>query len=196
MSILRIIEKLKEYKESKNIKTLWVETDQFKQMLSYESYTENKADQKQVKYMLLDEIQNAMGDKWYRLKDDTRQAIDMICFLSTELGFSYASADYLAEKHGISARTVRYVFKELEQLGQVVAVYRRNSKCNGRGKPVYLFVNHPYMPFWIDLLGLSNCITDCNTKKAETPVRVRVKAIKKFLPILYLISLITIYIVI
>ena len=103
-------------------------------MLSYRPYVENKADKKQVKYMLLDEIQNAMGDKWYRLKDDTRQAIDMICFLSTELGFFYASAEYLAEKHSISARTMRYVFKELEKIGQVVTLHRRNRKCNGRGK--------------------------------------------------------------
>lgn len=168
MSILKIVEKIKEYKENKKIKTIFVESDQFKQMLSYNQYVEKKSEKKQVKYKLLEEIQNKMGSKWYRLKEETRQAIDMICFLSTELGFFYASAEYLAEKHSISARTMRYVFKELEQLGQVIATYRRNSKCNGRGKPVYLFVNHPYFKYWINLLNLENCITDCNTENAGT----------------------------
>ena len=36
-------------------------------------------------------------------------------------------------------------------------------------KPVYLFVNHPYFKYWINLLDLSDCIANCNTENAETP---------------------------
>jgi hypothetical protein len=148
--------------------TYFVETMEFKTMLSYKPYAVNKQDKKKVKYNLLDSIKNALGDKWERLKEGTRQAFDMVCFFSAELGFFYASDEYLAERHAISERTIQYRLKELEELGQVVKVHRRAKRCNGRGKPVYLFVNHPYFNYWMELLNI-DFITDCETENAVNP---------------------------
>lgn len=151
--------------------TYFVETTQFKQMISYKPYATTKKEKKKVKYSLLDRIQEAVGDKWNRFKEGTRQAFDMICFLGAELGFFYASDDYLAERHDISDRTIRNRLKELEILGQVIKVYRRAKRCNGRGKPIYLFVNHPYFQYWVEVLGLNleECKTDFQTESVEIP---------------------------
>lgn len=149
--------------------TVFVESQQFSQMLSYKPFAETKTEKKKVKYSLLDSIQQSIGDKWYRLKEGTRQAFDMVCFFSTELGFFYASDEYLAKRNGISDRTIQYRLKELVELGQVIKVYRRARKCNGRGNPVYLFVNHPYFKYWVNLLGLdlADFQTDCETENSE-----------------------------
>jgi hypothetical protein len=148
--------------------TYFVETNQFNRMISFTPYANNKQEKKKVKYSLLDRIQEVLGDKWSRLKDGTRQAFDMICFFSAELGFFYASDEYLAERHDISERTVRNRLKELEQLRQVVKVYRRAKRCNGRGKPVYLFVTHPYFKYWVELLNLDvDFLTDFQTENSE-----------------------------
>ncbi|MDK8747729.1 hypothetical protein QP810_10925 [Streptococcus agalactiae] len=151
--------------------TVFVESQQFSQMLSYKPFAETKTEKKKVKYSLLDSIQQSIGDKWYRLKEGTRQAFDMVCFFSTELGFFYASDEYLAKRNGISDRTIQYRLKELVELGQVIKVYRRARKCNGRGNPVYLFVNHPYFKYWVNLLGIdmTNFQTDCETENCEKP---------------------------
>lgn len=149
--------------------TYFVETVQFKQMISYNPYVTEQNEKKKVKYGLLDQIKMGIGDKWDRLKEGTRQAFDMVCFLSAELGFFYASDDYLAERHDISDRTIRNRMRELEELGQVVKVHRRTKRCNGRGKPVYLFVNHPYFNYWVNLLGINTeFLTDFQTENVET----------------------------
>jgi HTH domain len=150
--------------------TIFVETDQFNQMISYNPYVVTSKEKKKVKYRLLNRIQKVLGDKWNRFKEGTRQAFDMICFLGTELGFVYAGDEYLAERHDISNRTVRNRLKELEELGQVIKVHRRAKRCNGRGKPIYLFVNHPYFQYWVELLGinLEDFQTNFQTENQET----------------------------
>lgn len=151
--------------------TVFVETNQFKQMISYNPYVSTRKEKSKVKYSLLDGIKGAIGDKWNRLKEGTRQAYDMVCFLSAELGFFYAGDEYLADRHDISSRTIRNRFKELEESGQVIKVHRRAKRCNGRGKPVYLFVNHPYFIYWVNLLGidLDDFQTDFQTESEEKP---------------------------
>ena len=150
--------------------THFVETEQLNQMLSFHPYATNKQEKKKIKYNLLDLIKNGIGEKWERLKEGTRQTFDMLCFLSAELGFVYASDEYLAERHHISERTVRNRLKELEELGQVIKVYRRTKRCNGRGKPVYLFVHHPYFKYWVELLKIDHdFLSDFQTENAESP---------------------------
>lgn len=153
--------------------TVFVETDQFKQMISYNPYVTTKQEKRKVKYSLLDGIKEVIGDKWDRFKEGTRQAYDMVCFLSAELGFFYAGDEYLAARHDISSRTIRNRFKELEELGQVIKVHRRAKRCNGKGKPVYLFVGHPYFTYWVNLLGLNleDFQTDFQTKNEEKPCK-------------------------
>ncbi|MEK4750928.1 hypothetical protein NST77_25870 [Niallia sp. FSL W8-0177] len=148
--------------------TVFVETEQFNQMISYQPFVETKQEKRKVKYTLLDSIKESIGDKWDRLKEGTRQTFDMVCFFSTELGFFYASDEYLAKRNKISDRTVQYRLKELVDLGQVIKVHRRAKRCNGRGKPIYLFVNHPYFKYWVNLLGLTiNCDTNCDTENPK-----------------------------
>ncbi|MBA9029398.1 HTH domain-containing protein [Peribacillus huizhouensis] len=161
--------------------TIFVETSQFNQMISHRPYAESKNQKKKVKYMLLDSIKEKIGDRWILFKEGTRQAFDMICFFSAELGFFYAGAQYLADRHSISDRTIRNRFKELEELGQVVKLHRRSKRCNGKGKPVYLFVNHPYFTYWVHLLGLNieDFHTDFHTENAETSCNSKEEATKK-----------------
>lgn len=163
--------------------TYFVETDQFHQMISYHPYVTTGKEKKKVKYSLLDRIQEVLGDKWNRFKEGTRQAFDMICFLGTELGFFYAGDEYLAERHDISDRTIRNRLKELEELGQVIKVHRRTKHCNGRGKPIYLFVNHPYFQYWVELLGinLEEFQTDFQTENAENLCESKDQGRKNFL---------------
>ncbi|MBT2734111.1 DeoR family transcriptional regulator [Bacillus sp. ISL-7] len=162
--------------------TYFVETNQFKQMISYNPYVTTSKDKKKVKYSLLDRIQEVLGDKWNRFKEGTRQSFDMICFLGTELGFFYAGDEYLAERHAISDRTVRNRLKELEELGQVIKVHRRATRCNGRGKPIYLFVNHPYFHYWVELLGIQSedFQTDFQTENQETSWESKDEGAKNF----------------
>lgn len=161
--------------------TYFVETEQFNQMISYSPYAIKKHEKNKVKYSLLDRIKDCLGNKWDRLKEGTRQTFDMVCFLSAELGFFYASDAYLSERHDISDRTVRNRFKELEELGQVIKVYRRAKRCNGRGKPIYLFVNHPYFKYWVELLKIeADFRTDFQTENAETPCESMEKPAQKF----------------
>ncbi|MCK2006160.1 hypothetical protein MZM54_33150 [[Brevibacterium] frigoritolerans] len=163
------------------MKTSFIETAQFNQMISYKPYAETKNEKKKVKFALLDSIKEAIGDKWTRLKEGTRQAFDMACFLSSELGFYYAGSEYMAGKHDISERTLRYRLSELVELGQVIKVHRRAKKCNGRGKPIYLFTQHPYFTYWVELLGLdlSSCHTNCHTENTESPTESKVDEGKK-----------------
>jgi hypothetical protein len=161
--------------------TYFVETDQFNQMISYNPYVTTGKEKKKIKYSLLDRIQEVLGEKWNRFKEGTRQAFDMICFLGTELGFVYAGDDYLAERHAISDRTVRNRLKELEELGQVIKVHRRAAHCNGRGKPIYIFVNHPYFHYWVELLGinLEDFQTHFQTENGQTPCESKEEESKK-----------------
>ncbi|MGM0879131.1 MAG: transcriptional regulator, partial [Bacillota bacterium] len=97
-------------------------------------------------------IQESFGDKYYRLKEGTKQAIDMMCWFAAERGFVFAGDDYLADRHDISDRTVRNVAKELRKMGRIVTVYRKSTKHNGRGCPIHLFVDHPYFKYWTSFL--------------------------------------------
>ena len=168
---------------------IFVESQQFNRMISCRPYAETKEEKKKVKYRLLDNIKKAIGDRWHLFKEGTKQAYDMICFLGAELGFVYAGDDYLAKRHDICSRTVRYRLKEIEELGLVIKVYRRAKRCNGRGKPIYLFVHHPYFKYWVELLGLNlddfsldfrtDCQTDCQTENGGNAWESKGEAEKK-----------------
>lgn len=131
-----------------------VSNHEFSQMISYKRYAENQSQQQKEKKKLLELIQESFEDKYYRLKEGTKQAIDMMCWFATERGFVFAGDDYLADRHDISDRTVRNVAKELRKMGRIVTVYRKSTKHNGRGCPIHLFVDHPYFKYWTSFLDL------------------------------------------
>ncbi|MFS0639232.1 transcriptional regulator [Mesobacillus foraminis] len=140
----------------------------FQQMMNYEPCTENEQQQKVMKRQLIKSVIDAYGDSYYRLKEGTRQAIDMMCWLSAERGFVFAGDDYLGDRYDISDRTVRNVAKILRKAGVILTVYRSSTKHNGRGCPIHLFVVHPYFNHWTSLLNL-DFQADFQAEKAETP---------------------------
>lgn len=130
-----------------------VEHSQLRKMLSYHSCYKNKSEQQSIKNSLKDEIIAAYGDKWIRLAEGTRSAIDESIFMGTEKGFSFMSKDYLT-RHGISKRTLDRAFNFLAEKGLIYIAYRRKGYLNLTGKPIYLFTSHPYFSYWIDFLSL------------------------------------------
>ncbi|MFP7487951.1 hypothetical protein SFC65_27770, partial [Priestia filamentosa] len=85
---------------------------------------------------------------------------------------------YFAEKHDISARTVRRVMKTLEEAGKIVKAHRSSSKHNGRGAAVYFFVNHPYFAHWTTYFGF-DVQADVQAENAEIPCESEDKEAKK-----------------
>ncbi|KIL72273.1 hypothetical protein [Bacillus badius] len=162
--------------------TIFIESEQLKQMLSYKPLAENHAGQQKIKLQLLESIKEFFADKFYRLKKATREAIDFIAWLSSERGFIFASQLYLAERHGITDRTIRNIMKQLEGAGLVVKVHRRAKGTNAKGKPVYLFTKHKYFSYWKELLNLSECEDfheDFHEENKETPYYKRAEEDKK-----------------
>ncbi|WP_226530873.1 helix-turn-helix domain-containing protein [Metabacillus niabensis] len=145
-----------------------VSQHEFSQMMSYKRYAENQSQQQKEKKRLRELVQESIGDKYYRLKEGTKQAIDMMCWFAAERGFVFAGDDYLADRHDISDRTVRNVAKELRKLGLIVTIYRKSTKHNGRGCPIHLFVDHPYFEFWTSYFDL-HFQADFQAEKPEIP---------------------------
>ncbi|RAS76712.1 hypothetical protein [Priestia endophytica] len=143
-------------------------SDDFARMQNYESYTKTQNEQKQMKYKLLSIVEAVFGESYARLKPETRNAIDMICFLATDKGFVYAKDSYFAEKHDISARTIRRVMKTLEEAGKIVKAHRSSSKHNGRGAAVYFFVDHPCFTHWQQYFDF-DVQADVQAENAEIP---------------------------
>lgn len=154
---------------------VFVESNTLHQMKSYDPYTENQMQSKNVKFKLLKDIKEYLSDKWLRLKNGTRSAIDMMAFLSAERGFVYASQLYLSERYGVSDRTIRRVVKDLVEAGLIYIVYQRCKKSNAKGKPIYLFANHPYFTIWADLLN----INVHNHVQEETPQKLDLSMVEE-----------------
>lgn len=145
-----------------------VSQHEFSQMMSYKRFAENQSQQQKEKKRLRELVQESIGDKYYRLKEGTKQAIDMMCWFAAERGFVFAGDEYLADRHEISDRTVRNVAKELRNLGLIVTVYRKSTKHNGRGCPIHLFVDHPYFEYWTSYFNL-HFQADFQAENAEIP---------------------------
>ncbi|WP_019392750.1 hypothetical protein [Priestia filamentosa] len=152
--------------------------DDFARMQDYESYTKARNEQKQMKYKLLEMVEAVFGNSFTRLKPETRNAIDMICFLATDKGFVYAKDTYFAKEHNISARTIRRVMKTLEDAGKIVKAHRSSSKHNGRGAAVYFFVDHPCFTHWQQYFGF-DVQADVQAENAEIPCKSKDEGEKK-----------------
>jgi hypothetical protein len=159
-----------------------VSNPEFQHMDNSKPYTENEAQKKTVKNMLLARVKDAYGDTYYNLKQGTRSAIDMMCWFSAERGYVYAGDDYLGERYDIADRTVRRVAKMLRDVGLIVTVYRKAKNNNGRGCPMHLFVDHPYFAKWISFLQIdfrTDVQTDVQTENEKVPCESKDKSIKK-----------------
>ena len=138
----------------------------FKQMISYKPHTENQQQQKSMKRQLIKSVIDAYGDTYYRLKEGTRQAIDMMCWLSAERGFVFAGDDYLGDRYDVSYKTIQNVSQFLRKAGVITTFYRSSTKHNARVCPIHLFVAHPYFNYWTSLLDL-DFQADFQAEKSE-----------------------------
>ena len=176
MKIFNLVEKLLNLKKNKEIKSIMVESKQVSYMKEINQQSRDQ-DNINLKYQVLDGFEEAFGDKYFRLKDETRQALDEVAFLGKDAGFVYARPTHFEDTCNITERTFRKNMTELEQLGQVIKLHQHTRKCNGRGTPIYLLVNHPMFEYWIDYLGLeqeieqvfSNFQTEIQTENGENP---------------------------
>ncbi|MCY9757779.1 hypothetical protein M5X00_26475 [Paenibacillus alvei] len=128
---------------SKNRKISSLEFDYLANMKPYIPETD-KDSYKALKYTMLNSIEAVFGDKWFNLKEATRQAIDYICFLSIERGFVYASPDHIATRFGIGKSTVYEALKLLREEDILFKANRCSRKQNGLGCAVHFFTIHPY----------------------------------------------------
>jgi len=164
----------------------FVESSQLTYMQSVKPLAANAAEQNELKMSLLSKVKAVFGDKYYRLKAGTRKAIDFMAWISTEKGFVFASQLYVAKKYDVSARTIRGFMSELIEAGQVAVVYRRADNTNAKGKPVYLFTEHPYYEQWKELLCIADCQEDCQEETEDKPTESKAQGTKKVSTLDYL----------
>ena len=131
-----------------------VSNPEFNQMMSYAEYAKNRREQQDMKGILLAIVKEAYGDSYDRKKQETKNAIDMMCWLAADRGFFFIEDKTLADQYGVTDRTIRGIEKTLREKNVIVTVYRRSSKQNGLGNQVHLFVDHPYFEHWVELLQL------------------------------------------
>lgn len=129
---------------------------EFNQMKDHKAYTENRSQQQSMKLQLLKGVEAAYGERYWRLSEGTRKVIDTLCGFAAKRGFVFLKDESLADRYGISDKTVRNVLKILREAGVIFTVYRRSSKINARTAPVHLFTAHPYYKYWENLLDLDD----------------------------------------
>ncbi|MGE1115657.1 transcriptional regulator [Priestia megaterium] len=135
--------------------TRMLTTEEFDYMKNYHSFIENRSQHQSMKRKLLKEIINLYGEKFYRLHEGTRKALDRLCWFAAEKGFCFPGSTYLGKTYEKSKGTIDRHLKELRKQGQIVTVYRRCPRNNGKGNPVHLFVHHPYFHHWVKYLQLN-----------------------------------------
>ncbi|MFZ7823668.1 transcriptional regulator [Priestia sp. 40] len=162
--------------------TRMLTAEEFDYMKNYQSFIENRSQHQLMKRKLLKEIINLYGEKFYRLHEGTRKALDRLCWFAAEKGFCFPGSTYLGKTYEKSKGTIDRHLKELRKQAQIVTLYRRCPRNNGKGNPVHLFVNHPYFNHWVKYLQLdleSNVEADVKTENAEISWESKGKETKK-----------------
>ncbi|KAB2488088.1 hypothetical protein [Priestia endophytica] len=113
-------------------------------MKVYKSYVSTRAQQRKVKERLLEAIQGAYGENFYRLNKKTRAVIDEMCFLATDRGYFYAGGVYLVKKFDVGMKTIHNILKKVREAGQGYPVYPSGMKHDRRKGRVHSSTNHPY----------------------------------------------------
>ena len=155
-----------------------ITTHEFNQMQSYKLLVDNHEKKQAIKVKLLQPIREHFADKWFRMKKETRKAIDYIAWFASERGFAFPSYEHIAEKYNLSTRTLERAVSDLKAAGILYVVYRRNPSGNSKKNPVILFKNHQYFSYWVNLLNLD--VEDhVGEGNRETSWGTRVKSTKK-----------------
>ncbi|MHA7740417.1 transcriptional regulator [Priestia aryabhattai] len=162
--------------------TRMLTTEEFNYMKNHQSFIENRSQHQSMKRKLLKEIIHFYGEKFYRLHEGTRKALDRLCWFASEKGFCFPGSTYLGKTYEKSKGTIDRHLKELRKQGQIVTVYRRCPRNNGKGNPVHLFVNHPYFNHWVKYLQLNleaDVEADVKTENAQSTWESKSKETKK-----------------
>ncbi|MCM3197174.1 helix-turn-helix domain-containing protein [Priestia megaterium] len=158
--------------------TRMLTTEEFDYMKNYHSFIENRSQHQSMKRKLLKEIINLYGERFYRLHEGTRKALDRLCWFAAEKGFCFPGSTYLGQTYEKSKGTIDRHLRELRKQGQIVTVYRRCPRNNGKGNPVHLFVNHPYFNHWVKYLQL-DLESDVEAENTENAWESKSKETKK-----------------
>lgn len=138
-------------------RSIMVSTKDYNYMQSFDKLSPIK-ERNLLKEFILGKIQYEYDDKYYRLSEGTKKAVNRICSIASERGFVSIQDEKLSNKYGISSRTIRSIYKDLRIYGLVITAHRSSRKHNGRGYPIHFFVHHPYMDDWCSLLNLDRSL--------------------------------------
>lgn len=155
-----------------------IQNETFQRLQQLDRATENERQRKQIKYSLLDRVANVLG-RAFRNARKVAAVIDEIVYKATDRGYSFNGRETLAEKVGVSLRTVDNAIKLLKKSAEVLVAYRENPGSNGIKTPVIIFKNHPNFDRITHLLNLPNCEVVCEVENASEPTEPSVNEQKK-----------------
>ncbi|MFJ7982405.1 hypothetical protein ACIQ1D_19265 [Lysinibacillus xylanilyticus] len=144
--------------------------------------SKDKVKKKELKFALLELIQEALGDKWYNLKKATKQALQHFCMRCVEQGFCFCSPKYFHDNFGVGISTIYDIFKILQEHGVLLKVNRTATSHNGKGNGVYMFIEHPNFEALctiIDLNWKADKKADWKAENAETPTLPKAESVEK-----------------
>ncbi|WP_336883857.1 HTH domain-containing protein [Priestia koreensis] len=126
-------------------KFLIVSSDQFMKLQEIERSAVNHYQRKKVRNYILDDIAAKLGRR-YELAKKAQLVIEEIVWKASDRGYSFNGREKLAEKLGVSLRTVDNAIKLLKESGEVVVAYRENPASNSAKTPVFFFKRHANYP--------------------------------------------------
>lgn len=134
-----------------------IEHTKFLEISQYRSAITGSAARNHMKMEMLGSIIETIGEKWARMNKDTKSALEYICFLAIERGFTYAGSEHVSDRYDIDSSTVRRYLSQLDKAGIISRKWRSSVKHNGRGQAIIFFTNHPYYnKYWQNLFFLDN----------------------------------------
>lgn len=160
-----------------------ITTEQFTQLKEIERVADYIYKRRQIKNELIDRIANALGRK-FRTAQKTTLVIDEIVWLATDRGFSFPGRETLAEKLGVSLRTVDNAIRILKDSGEVIVCYRENPRSNGAKTPVFIFRNHANFERIASVLNLADCEEVCEVENTDKPTETSDSTLETFATIL------------
>jgi len=137
--------------------TTIIDHSKFIEISNYEKAIKGKSARNHMKMEMLGSIIDVIGDKWARMSKDTKSALEYICFLAIERGFTYAGSEHVSGRYDIDSSTVRRYLSQLDKEGVISRKWRSSVKHNGRGQAVIFFTAHPYYnKYWNSLFFLDD----------------------------------------
>lgn len=134
-----------------------IEHDIFKQIIQYKEAVTGSVARNHLKMEMLNSIISAIGEKWNRMKEETKSALEYLCFLSIEKGFVYCSPEHIGGRYDVNSNTMRAYYTQLEKMGVIKRKWRSSTKHNGRGCVILFFTAHPYYSkYWLNQFFLDN----------------------------------------